>query len=223
MVFAAYCGICGETFRRYSKLVIHMRLAHKNAVEPSLTEQTYTITKRPRVEEPDVEDVDDDYRSEFSRLLYVAPINRPVSCNSSLLSERKFKCQICGLTYRFVAELTRHSKTHVNDAGEIIPTRSGDSRRRGLDEEEAGDGEEEDAPDVPEPRSKKPKTSDEDAEIEEEANAEDVDIEPLPSSPVKKPRKMMNFKNANIVDSTPEVEPQGGPARSNTRSKPLAE
>ena len=41
-----------------------MRLAHKNAVEASITEQTYTITKRPRAEENDPEDVDEEYRSE---------------------------------------------------------------------------------------------------------------------------------------------------------------
>ena len=40
-----------------------MRLAHKNAVEASITEQTYTITKRPRAEENDPEDVDEEYRS----------------------------------------------------------------------------------------------------------------------------------------------------------------
>ena len=68
VMFSAYCGVCGETFRRYSKLVIHMRLAHKNALEASITEQTYTITKRPHTEENEEEDPDDDYRSKNAKL-----------------------------------------------------------------------------------------------------------------------------------------------------------
>ena len=128
-----------------------------------------------------------------------------------VVAERKFKCQICGLTYRFVAELTRHSKTHVNDSGDIVRERRGDSRRRLLDDDATADDESQ-TPDVPEPRSKKARTEEEAEEsLEGEEVADDI-VEPVEEqveqeeqpvmSPVKKPRKMLNFKNANLDDST---------------------
>ena len=64
-----YCGMCGETFQRYSRLVIHNRLVHKDTHNVSITEQSYVIPRRIKIEIPEVTkiicDEDDDYRSEL--------------------------------------------------------------------------------------------------------------------------------------------------------------
>ena len=107
----------------------------------------------------------------------------------------------------------RHSKSHVNDDGEIVdvPRRRGsrDFRRRGLDVDEVEEVRAE--TEVPEPLNKKAKTESsemagEETSVGEEERQESMEVEEkeeaeVASSPKKLPRKMMNFKNANIAEN----------------------
>lgn len=66
-----YCGVCGETFKRVSRLVMHNRVVHKDVMTVRMCEQSYVTPRRIKTDHVEyISEDEDDYRSQSLCLHY---------------------------------------------------------------------------------------------------------------------------------------------------------